>query len=494
MSFHRDQNGFVFSLDAAFAILVVMIVMTGVARVAGPNLVYEQHGLLRLERYANDAIRVLDELGALDNVARDVEYGENASAENTVRTWLRKILPADVQFRFVFGDNLDNLLTVYPTSASGWSSAFAAAEGVTTGVRMATYWDGTSWSSYTIDNGTATIQAGQYTSIALDQSGAPHISYSRYNTLNGDDNLNYTRWTGFDWAIFVIQSTNDIGNYSSLALDNRGYAHVSYFNDSSDDLRRAFWNGNNWTLENVDTSGSVGQYTSIALDNNGYARISYYYATNGDLKYARWTGAAWSTETVDSTNNVGQYTSIALDENWNPHISYYDSTNADLKYARWTGSAWDIQTVDPSANDVGKYSSIELNDNQQPCISYYDDTADDLKYARWTGSAWSIQTVDSDGIVGSYTSLDLDTNNNPHISYYDSGGGNLKYAWFNGSSWRRVTVDATDDVGRYSSLALVARGYPYISYYDATNGDLKYARSVWEYKSFILNIWRGSAP
>ncbi len=487
MSFRRDRRGFIFSLDATLAMLIMIIVMAGVARVSGPEMVYGQHGYLRLERYANDALTVMDTLDILENIVRDVEYGDTASAENTARAWLRKILPEDVQFKLVFGDDL---LTAYPTDAPGWSSAFSAAGEVATAVRMATYWDGTHWSTQIIDS---TGNTGQYTSIALDSSGYPHISYYDDTT----DNLMYARWTGFDWAIWAVQKTGDVGKYTSIALDNRGYAHISYYYDStfpaSRALRYVYWDGNGWVFSSVDRN-NVGQYTSIALDNNGRARISYYDQGNQRLKYARWTGAAWNIQIVDdSANNVGQYTSLALDENWNPHISYYDVTNRNLKYARWTGSSWSIQTVDSSVNDVGQYTSIALDSSWRPHISYYDDSNKDLKYARWTGSAWDIQTVDSAGFVGMYTSIDLDGNDNPHIAYFDDTADDLKYAWWNGNSWRTITVDSQGDVGTYTSMALVARGYPHISYYDGTNGDLKYARSLWDFVPITLYVWRGSS-
>ena len=57
----------------------------------------------------------------------------------------------------------------------------------------------------------------------------------------------------------------------------------------------------------------VGAYASLAVDDEGRAHISYFDATGGDLKYARWTGSAWRTETVDSLGEVGLYSSLALD-------------------------------------------------------------------------------------------------------------------------------------------------------------------------------------
>jgi hypothetical protein len=135
-----------------------------------------------------------------------------------------------------------------------------------------------------------------------------------------------------------------------------------------------------WDINTVDSTGQVGRFTSIALDADGYAHISYYDDTYDDLKYAAFNGSAWDINTVDSTEQVGRYTSIALDTDGYAHISYYDDTYDDLKYAAFNGATWDINTVD-STGDVGESTSIALDADGYARISYYDDTYDDLKYA-----------------------------------------------------------------------------------------------------------------
>ena len=186
----------------------------------------------------------------------------------------------------------------------------------------------------------------------------------------------------YAWTISTVDSTGIVGTYTSIALDSSGYPHISYYDDFTNyDLKYAKWNGSAWSIETVDATGNVGFYTSIALDSSGYPHISYYTSTNENLKYAKWTGSAWSMETVDSTGAVGYYTSIALDSSGYPHVSYYDAANEDLKYVKWNGSAWSTETVD-SNGSVGSYTSIALNGDDVPNIAYYDNNNADLKYVK----------------------------------------------------------------------------------------------------------------
>ncbi len=271
-----------------------------------------------------------------------------------------------------------------------------------------------------------------------------------------------------DWQITVVDSKGQVGYHTSLALDSSDNPHISYNDVTNADLKYAWYDGT-WHTETVDSTGQVGYHTSLALDSSDNPHISYYDDSNDDLKYA-WYDGIWRTETVDSMGDVGWNTSLALDSSGNPHISYRDLTNSDLKYA-WYDGTWHTETVD-STGDVGRYStSLVLDSSDNPRISYYDDTNDDLKYA-WYDGTWHIETVDSAGYVGMYSSLALDSSDNPHISYSAYTNGYLKYAWYDGT-WHTVRVDIGSPV-YYISLALDSNGNPRISY-ASEYGYLQYA-------------------
>ncbi len=187
-----------------------------------------------------------------------------------------------------------------------------------------------SWVAITLDS---SGDVGQYSSIAIDSRDRVRISY--YDATNG--NLKYADNTSSGiWSVTTVDSTGDVGQHTSVAVGSGGYSVISYYDVTNGNLKYAQQSvGSVWLAGNmsaIDSTGNVGQYTSLKTDSSGKAYISYYDVTNGDLKYATNQSGSWVTSTLDSTGNVGKYTSLALDSSNIPKVAYYDVTNTDLKY------------------------------------------------------------------------------------------------------------------------------------------------------------------
>jgi hypothetical protein len=341
-----------------------------------------------------------------------------------------------------------------------------------------------------------TALQGQYTSLALNSSGNPVISY--YDV--GDQDLKLVRCGNATCSsgntIQIVESVGNTGKYTALALDSTGNPIIAY-QDSNSDLKLVRCGnttcsaGN--TFQTLDGTGTTGSDTSMVLDGSGNPVISYHDGTNGDLKLVRCGNASCSAgntfQTLDSAGTVGWYTSLVLNSSGNPVISYYDFTNGDLKVVRCgnatCSSGNTVQIVD-SAGDTGRYTSLKLDSSGNPVISYFDVTNADLKLVRCGNASCSsgnvFQVVSSTGSVGQHNSLRLSSSGNPIISYYDGTGRDLELVNCGNATCSAgntfQTVDSTGDVGQYASLVLDSSGKPVISYFDGSNYDLKLARQV----------------
>jgi hypothetical protein len=342
---------------------------------------------------------------------------------------------------------------------------------------------------YAVKDGTWAVEivdaegsVGQFASLSIDDLGQPSITY--YDATQTA--LRYAGGLEQSWAtaVEVVDGTpsgGNVGEYSSLTLDDAGNLAVAYYDRGNFDVKYAVKDGT-WAVETVDDEGSVGQFASLSIDGLGQPSITYYDATQTALKYAGWLEQSWATdvEIVDGTpsgGNVGEYSSLTLDDQGRLAVAYYDAGNFDVKYAVKDGT-WAVETVDDEGS-VGQFASLSIDGLGQPSVTYYDATQTALKYAGWLEQSWStdVEVVDggdSRANVGEYSSLTLDETGRLAVAYYDRTNGDLKFA-LKDSTWAIEVVDDTDDVGQHPSLSIDTEGRPNVSYYDVTDTRLKYA-------------------
>lgn len=358
------------------------------------------------------------------------------------------------------------------------------------------------------------VDVGRSTSLELDGSGNPVVSYN--DESNGNLKVlhcNDLKCMGGGESISVVDAITVNGGFSSLELDGSGNPVVSYYNSTNDDLSVLHCNDANCTgggeiITTPDTLNSVGEFTSLALDGAGNPVVSYYYSATSDLRvlHCNDPNCAPGGEiitTPDSGDTVGEFTSLALDGSGNPVVSYFDRTNTALKLLHCNdpdcmGGGESITTPDTGgSSSVGVYTSLVLDGSGNPVVSYMDDFNLDVKVLHCNDpncdGVGEIITTPDTGAVGDSTSLVLDGGGNPVVTYYDRANTGLKVMHCNdancaGAGESFITPDTANDVGIWGSLVLDGLDNPVVSYADRTNNDLKVLHCS-DFNCIGLNPW-----
>ena len=254
---------------------------------------------------------------------------------------------------------------------------------------------GGAWATQVVDGSQEGV--GHYCSLALDADGNPSISYYDSQNLS----LRFATLGAGGWTLETVDGAGNAAD-AEVALNrpDRAAKQPALSQDVP----------------------NVGHYSSLAIDAKGFAHIAYQDITNADLKVATKVAGAWVTETVDARGDVGEHTSIAVDAAGRTHVSYYDLQSGALKYAaQQADGGWAAQQID-ATGDVGAYSSLELDAQGEPHISYMDAEQQTLKYATAEGGIWMTETLDASGATGRNTSLALDRDGAPVIAYTARNG------------------------------------------------------------------------
>jgi len=144
-------------------------------------------------------------------------------------------------------------------------------------LKQALKWDGNAWTKRAIDSGG---DVGKWPSQAM-RGTDWYAAY--YDQANG--NLKFMDNVGnVGSAPVVVDGSGDVGQYTSIGVNSTGVPFISYYDATNGDLKLA-WNDSGWKNVTLDSTGDVGKFTSLKIDSNDVVHISYYDVTNGDLKF-----------------------------------------------------------------------------------------------------------------------------------------------------------------------------------------------------------------
>jgi len=307
------------------------------------------------------------------------------------------------------------------------------------------------------------------------------------------------------WYSEEVDSTWGVGSHVSVAINQHGTTYISYYASGNKDLKMATQVGsggncgtdNAWYCETVDSSGDVGTYSSIAIDPTTNLPVIAYGSKPTSLKLATAWSGGWDIRTITDVWN--SYASVKIDSTGAAHVAYHGwgtgCTNNCLMYAKRvsTGvgncgeSNFQCDAIDSNAK-VGYYVSLALDSSEQPRIAYYDGSNGGLWYAQpdtpgncGPGNTWGCFQVSSGSGVGQYASLGISNSNISHIAYYDATAGKLMYAVQVGSegncgplgSWQcdELAIMGTSKHTRDVALAVDKAGAPIIAYHSYVVGD-----------------------
>jgi len=373
-----------------------------------------------------------------------------------------------------------------------------------------------------IINGILDLMGNRITNVGTPTASTDAATKAYVDSAPGTDTLallgcaadQVARFDGNNWVcstistislnLVTLDSTNDVGADTSIAIGSDNFPVISYNDLTNGDLKlvhckNVLCSGVGVGFDTpvtLDSEGGVGQFTSIVIGSDNFPVISYRDLTNTALKLVHCTNTSCSSfntpVTLDS-GGVGTYTSITIGSDNFPVISYNDLTNGDLKLVHCknvscsggVGVGFDTP-VTLDSGGVGLFTSIAIGSDNFPVISYNDETNGDLKLVHCTNTSCSSfnapVTLDSADIVGTYTSIAIGSDNFPVISYNDLTNSDLKLVHCKNVSCTGgvgvgfdtpVTLDSEGGVGQYTSIAIDSDNFPVISYRDETNTALK---------------------
>ncbi len=309
-----------------------------------------------------------------------------------------------------------------------------------------------------------------------------------------------------------VVSTNDVGQYASVATGNDSFPIIAYYDNTNKDLDVVHCTSISCSTSDtpvaLDQTGNVGQYASIQIGNDGFPLIAYYDLTNTSLKIVHCTSATCSSNdapvTVDNRANInntgtGVGVRLAIGSDGFGVMAYWcdgtstanqcglGSTNGlDLMVAHCTNTSCSTNNggiLAEQGNSVGAQNGIAIGQDGYPLIASESFNGSDYDLRVVHCKDVSCSTLDSNLFEtttvqrGHYPSVVIGNNGLGIISYGEDvvDGGHLWAAHCNDQACSGITsvkLDTTAANVQYTSIKLGVDGVPVIAFYGTSSSAL----------------------
>jgi hypothetical protein len=294
----------------------------------------------------------------------------------------------------------------------------------------------------------STNDVGRHMSATVGRDGKPVIAY--YDETNGDlrvmrcDNVSCT--TGSSVAV-DSGSGDDVGQYPSIAIGVDGYPAISYYDATSTRLKFVHCTTDNCSSAEtpvvLDSTNQPGQYSSLAILPNGNPIVAYQRASGVDIYVVACGTPTCSTVgtpvDIGTASDEGYYAKIAVTPDGLPVVAHYQSSGGGsvliAKCADETCTSATTLTLDSSLGAGSGYVSLAVGRDGAPIVSYYrfgSSNNGQIRVNRCTTEVCTAsstpQTIvsgmsDFPAAGGAWTSVALAADGFPAVAYYHSTNG-----------------------------------------------------------------------
>lgn len=384
---------------------------------------------------------------------------------------------------------------------------------------------------------------GAYTSVATNGTDLWVAGYSEanWNTSTSYGDLVVGRYDGTEVAWEIVDGVpdepkpdgkiydlkgfrggqaepgDDVGLWTSIALDDAGNPGVAYYDRTNQALRFAQRSGDDWSVSIVDDGDNTdaGRYAKLLYVGGQWA-ITYLVIEPADsgmltsrIRIATGSGGNFSFEDAVVDENTpcrakfcggssicAASTGACVAEASGCEECAAGQECLDLGAGPACEDVYGTGKLDAYPDAVGDYIAVSPDTAGGFGIAFYNRIRGNLEIARRDGGAWTRTVVDGEdpdgtdtGDVGMGASLHIDTAGDWHLAYTDGLDEAVRYARVTGGT-SVAGFQVVDDglqlsgvpfadglhiVGDDSSIRTTASGEVHITYQDATSGTLRYA-------------------